>query len=120
MWDLVYVAIRNVGRNKRRVNEWIEKTGLNQHRDHRPDELSGGQKQRVAIARAMVSEPDLVIADEPTANLDSQTSRSILSFMKKLNEEKNTTFIFATHDPVLDEYAKTNLHIADGELYAVK
>jgi putative ABC transport system ATP-binding protein len=105
---------------KRRVNEWIEKTGLNLHREHRPDELSGGQKQRVAIARAMVSEPDLVIADEPTANLDSQTSRSILSFMKKLNEEKNTTFIFATHDPVLDEYAKTNLHIADGELFTVK
>lgn len=104
---------------KRRVNEWIEKTGLTQHRAHLPDELSGGQKQRVAIARAMVSEPQLVIADEPTANLDSQTSRSILTFMKKLNEEKNTTFIFATHDPILDEYAKTNLLISDGKLSGI-
>jgi putative ABC transport system ATP-binding protein len=100
----------------RRVNEWIEKTGLSQHKNHRPDELSGGQKQRVAIARAMVTEPQLVIADEPTANLDSQTSRSILSMMKTLNVEKGTTFIFATHDPVLAEYAKTNKIIKDGRL----
>jgi putative ABC transport system ATP-binding protein len=105
-----------VEERKRRVNEWIEKTGLSGHKGHRPEELSGGQKQRVAIARAMVSEPELVIADEPTANLDSHTARSILTFMKLLNEEKNTTFIFATHDPVLDEYAKTNLLISDGKL----
>src|SRR3989338_1221024 len=83
----------------RRVSEWIEKTGLTSHRNHKPDELSGGQRQRVAIARAMVTEPALVIADEPTANLDSETARSILTMMKKLNEEKGTTFIFATHDP---------------------
>lgn len=99
----------------RRVKEWIEKTGLSNHIHHKPDELSGGQRQRVAIARAMVSEPALVIADEPTANLDSETSRSILSMMKKLNEEKGTTFIFATHDPVLAEYAKTQRTIRDGQ-----
>lgn len=104
---------------KRRVNDWIMKTGLFDHRHHRPDELSGGQKQRVAIARAMVTEPELVIADEPTANLDSKTARSILEFMKQLNEEKQVTFIFATHDPVLDEFAKTKVQIKDGILSVV-
>jgi putative ABC transport system ATP-binding protein len=100
---------------QKRVAEWIENTGLSQHKHHKPEELSGGQRQRVAIARAMVSEPALVIADEPTANLDSETSRSILAMMKKLNEEKGTTFIFATHDPVLAEYAKRQCSIRDGQ-----
>ncbi|MBK8205087.1 MAG: ABC transporter ATP-binding protein [Bdellovibrionales bacterium] len=101
---------------KRRVSDWIKKTGLYEHRHHRPDELSGGQRQRVAIARAMVTEPELVIADEPTANLDSKTARSILEFMKQLNQEKKVTFLFATHDPVLDEFAKTHVEIKDGIL----
>jgi|JI6StandDraft_1071083.scaffolds.fasta_scaffold257391_2 putative ABC transport system ATP-binding protein len=100
----------------RRVSDWIKKTGLYEHRHHRPDELSGGQRQRVAIARAMVTEPELVIADEPTANLDSKTARSILEFMKQLNQEKKVTFLFATHDPVLDEFAKTHVEIKDGVL----
>ena len=104
---------------KRRVNDWIMKTGLYEHRHHRPDELSGGQRQRVAIARAMVTEPEIVIADEPTANLDSKTARSILEFMRQLNEEKKVTFLFATHDPVLDEYAKTRVQIKDGILSVV-
>jgi putative ABC transport system ATP-binding protein len=105
---------------KRRVDEWIKKTGLYDHRHHRPDELSGGQRQRVAIARAMVTEPEIVIADEPTANLDSKTTRSILEFMKQLNEEKQVTFLFATHDPVLDEFAKTRVQIKDGVLSLIE
>ena len=105
---------------KRRVTDWIMKTGLYEHRHHRPDELSGGQRQRVAIARAMVTEPEIVIADEPTANLDSKTARSILEFMRQLNQERNVTFLFATHDPVLDEYAKTKVQIKDGILSMVK
>jgi putative ABC transport system ATP-binding protein len=100
----------------RRVGEWIEKTGLEEHKHHRPDELSGGQRQRVAIARAMVSEPELIIADEPTANLDSHTSRNILSLMRDLNREKQTAFVFATHDPVLDEFSKKVLVIKDGQM----
>lgn len=100
----------------RRVSEWIKNTGLYEHRQHRPDELSGGQRQRVAIARAMVTEPELVIADEPTANLDSKTTRSILEFMRQLNQQKQVTFLFATHDPVLEEYAKNCVAIADGVL----
>lgn len=99
-----------------RVAEWVEKTGLSDHRYHRPDELSGGQRQRVAIARAMVSKPDLVIADEPTANLDSETTRKILLLMKQLNEEKGTAFVFATHDPVLDEFSKSAWVIRDGKM----
>lgn len=101
---------------KRRVSDWIKKTGLYEHRHHRPDELSGGQRQRVAIARAMVTEPELVIADEPTANLDSKTARSILEFMRQLNQEKKVTFLFSTHDPVLEEFAKTHVEIKDGVL----
>ena len=101
---------------QRRVDEWINKVGLAEHRHKKPDELSGGQRQRVAIARAMVTEPKLVIADEPTANLDSATTRTILALMKKLNEDKGTAFVFATHDPTLDEFAKKILHIKDGRL----
>jgi len=99
-----------------RVAEWVEKTGLTAHKHHKPDELSGGQRQRVAIARAMVSKPDLVIADEPTANLDSETTKKILSLMKTLNEENKTAFVFATHDPILDSYSKSTWTMRDGIL----
>lgn len=101
-----------------RVAEWVEKTGLHDHRNHRPDELSGGQRQRVAIARAMVSDPSLVIADEPSANLDSETTRKILTLMRQLNDEKGTAFLFATHDPVLDDFSKKTWVIRDGRLSA--
>lgn len=101
---------------KLRVDEWVEKTGLSFHKHHRPDELSGGQRQRVAIARAMVTNPEVVIADEPTANLDSETATSILSFMKKLNEDKGTAFVFATHDPIFNAYAKSTVDLHDGAI----
>jgi putative ABC transport system ATP-binding protein len=101
---------------QQKVDAWLRKVGLEAHRDKKPDELSGGQRQRVAIARAMVSEPRLVIADEPTANLDSKTARAILGIMRDLNEERGTAFVFATHDPTLDEFAKTQLRMLDGQL----
>ena len=101
---------------RRRAREWIAHVGLEQHVDHRPDELSGGQRQRVAIARAMVSRPEIVIADEPTASLDSVTTRGILQLMRKLNDEQGVTFLFATHDPVLDEFSKRTVHLKDGRL----
>lgn len=101
-----------------RVLTWVENTGLMEHRFHRPDELSGGQRQRVAIARAMVSQPELVIADEPTANLDSQTTRKILDLMRQLNQDKGVAFVFATHDPVLDDYAQKTMVIRDGRFQA--
>lgn len=103
---------------KQRVDDWIRKVDLAEHRHKRPDELSGGQRQRVAIARAMVSNPAIVIADEPTANLDSVTARNILSLMRDLNRDRGTAFVFATHDPNLDEFAKSILHMRDGKLTA--
>jgi len=99
-----------------RVAEWVEKVGLTDHRRHRPDELSGGQRQRVAIARAMVTRPKLVIADEPTANLDSTTTRTILALMKTLNEQQQVAFVFATHDPVVEEFARRHFVLTDGTL----
>jgi putative ABC transport system ATP-binding protein len=88
--------------------------GLGQHVKHRPDKLSGGQRQRVAIARALVTEPPLVIADEPTANLDSETARSIVETMRDINERRGTTFIFATHDQRLLARVKRQIELRDG------
>jgi putative ABC transport system ATP-binding protein len=101
---------------KKRVTEWLGKVGLNDHAHRKPDELSGGQRQRVAIARAMVTEPRLVIADEPTANLDSTTSLTILELMAELNKSRGTAFVFATHDPALDEFSSSILMMRDGKL----
>ena len=101
---------------KRRVEELLEKVGLREHEDHRPSELSGGQRQRVAIARALVTRPQLVLADEPTANLDSVTGQTILDLMKDLNRTQGTTFIFSTHDAKVMSYANTIVRLADGKL----
>lgn len=102
----------------RRTEEWIRAVGLWEHRHHRPDQLSGGQRQRVSIARAMVTYPEVVLADEPTANLDSSTARSILELMKKLNEERKTTFVFSTHDPGVQAFAREKVRLVDGRVSA--
>jgi putative ABC transport system ATP-binding protein len=83
---------------------------------HRPNQLSGGQRQRVAIARALVASPSIVLADEPTANLDHKTGESILELMKQINEDIRTTFIFSTHDPQVMEMAGRIVRLNDGEL----
>lgn len=101
---------------KRRVEYLIDLVGLAEFVDHKPDELSGGQRQRVAIARALANNPRLVIADEPTANLDSKTSRMILEAMKELNRKERVTFLFSTHDPMITEYAGRKIHLLDGEV----
>lgn len=97
-----------------RAEKVIEEVGILDYIDHRPAELSGGQRQRVAIARALVTRPAIVLADEPTANLDSETSETILQLMKELNEIEKTTFIFSTHDPEVIKYAKRVVKIRDG------
>ncbi|MCD6121362.1 MAG: ABC transporter ATP-binding protein [Spirochaetales bacterium] len=98
--------------------EWIEflmtEVGLLEWKKHRPNELSGGQRQRVAIARALVTKPQIVLADEPTANLDSETGEAIIGLMKKMNKELGTTFIFSTHDPIIVEIADHIIRLHDG------
>jgi putative ABC transport system ATP-binding protein len=99
---------------RERVRAVCAEVGLERFMTHKPDELSGGQRQRVAIARALITEPRLVLADEPTANLDSKTSDQILELMQRLNREHSTTFLFATHDPRVMELARRTVRIKDG------
>ncbi len=94
----------------------LEEVGLSDFVRHRPDRLSGGQQQRVAIARALVTNPSLVIADEPTANLDSETSRKIIGLMRNLNEKEKATFIFSTHDQRLLDQVKRLVRLEDGRI----
>ena len=92
----------------------LDEVGLQGKYDRRPPELSGGQQQRVAVARAIVSNPSIVLADEPTANLDSKTGKGLLEIMKKLNIEKHITFIFSTHDKMVMNYARRLILLRDG------
>jgi putative ABC transport system ATP-binding protein len=104
-------------RERREYTEFlIEQVGLSDWRKHKPGELSGGQRQRVAIARALVTRPRIVLADEPTANLDSKTGTSIIELMKKINAELSTTFIFSTHDNSIVEIADHVIYLNDGEV----
>jgi len=106
--------------SKTERRQWIDslvaEVGLEQWRDHKPNELSGGQRQRVAIARALVTKPKIVLADEPTANLDSKTGEQIISLMKKINREMDTTFIFSTHDQKIVGIADHVIRLMDGEV----
>jgi len=99
---------------KERVMNLLEQVGLASHAKHRPNELSGGQRQRVAVARALVTQPQLVLADEPTANLDSVTGQNIIDLMKEMNRVQGTTFIFSTHDPKVMTHANAVIRIKDG------
>jgi len=101
---------------KERVMESLTAVGLERHAKHRPEELSGGQRQRVAIARALVKEPALVLADEPTANLDSVSGDEIIKLMQHMNKVRGTTFVFSTHDQKIIECATSVTYIKDGEL----
>jgi len=99
---------------RRRAEKLLEEVGLAEQMNQKPFELSGGQRQRVAIARALVTQPAIVLADEPTANLDSETGEMILKQMKELNQLEKTTFVFSTHDPDILKYANGVLKIKDG------
>ncbi|MEM4204239.1 MAG: ABC transporter ATP-binding protein, partial [Candidatus Methanomethylicaceae archaeon] len=101
---------------RRRVHELLEALGIGDLAYHRPDEMSGGQQQRVSIARALVTEPALVLADEPTANLDSETGKAIIELMHDLNTKRGTTFVFSTHDPKVMERASRVVQIRDGRI----
>src|SRR6056297_2900 len=120
-FENVEFAIRiidGISKKERRekVLDILNSVGLEGLEDRRPNELSGGQKQRVAIARALVKNPKLVLADEPTANLDSETSEEVLDIMLKMNQKLGTTFIFSTHDPQVMKYARRLIEIRDGKV----
>ena len=101
---------------KERVNSLLDAVGLSDRAKHRPDQLSGGQQQRVAIARALAPNPIVILADEPTANLDTENGTQAMDIMKKLNEETGTAFIFATHDPRVMAYASRVVKMQDGRI----
>lgn len=101
---------------QQRVDMLMHAVGLEGLGDRRPAELSGGQQQRVAVARAMVSKPSIILADEPTANLDSKTGSDLLDMMKALNEQQNMTFVFSTHDPKIMERARRIIRLVDGRV----
>ena len=101
---------------KERIEKIAFEVGINDFLKHRPDELSGGQRQRVAIARALVIKPELILADEPTANLDTVNSRNIMSLMRRLNKEEKTTFIIASHDTTLMAEADRIIKVIDGKI----
>jgi putative ABC transport system ATP-binding protein len=99
---------------KERVENLLREVGLGDHMRHKSNELSGGQRQRVAIARALVTEPRIVLADEPTANLDSATGELVIDLMKDINRKHGTTFVFSTHDPQVMEHATRVVRLKDG------
>ena len=112
------LALQNVPviERRERVMAVLEEVGMADYVDRRPDELSGGQQQRVAIARAVVSNPAIVLADEPTANVDSEAANTILDLMEQLNEEKGVTFLFSTHDQRVMDRARRLVRLRDGRL----
>lgn len=123
-WENVEYPLLLRGMPKRerheRVALWLEQTGIAAQKRQRPDQLSGGQRQRVAIARAMAGDPKLVIADEPTANLDSETAARVLDLLAEINAKTATTFVFSTHDPALMARARTVVRIRDGRIDDVR
>ena len=115
MLPLKYAHVEKSERVER-AEEALEAVGLGDRMKHRPHELSGGQKQRVAIARAMITEPKILLADEPTGALDSTTGKQVMELFRKINTEKGTTIIIVTHDPRIGESTKRCIRILDGQI----
>lgn len=109
---------KSPAQRNQRVMELLEAVDMTGHSHHRPDQLSGGQQQRVAVARALATNPKMILADEPTANLDTENGEQVMGIMKRLNDETGTTFVFATHDPRVIKYAKRVVTLQDGLIVA--
>ena len=112
---MIFQDIPKEERSKR-ARELLEMVDLKERVNHKPNELSGGQQQRVAIARALINDPEVILADEPTGNLDTKTGDTVMSFLKKLNKEKNKTIVMVTHDPELGKQADRAVYIKDGKI----
>ena len=115
-FPLLLMKKHSKGEVRKKAEKLIDEVGLKDFVRHRPAELSGGQRQRVAIARALVTSPDIVLADEPTANLDSVTGAQILNLMNEMNRIEKTTFVFSTHDMNVLQYAREVIRIKDGTI----
>lgn len=107
---------RKKGERDTRAQELLEAVGLGDRANSRPSKLSGGQQQRVAVARALASKPKFILADEPTANLDSKSAENLLDMMEKLNQKENVTFVFSTHDPRIMAKARRIITLEDGKI----
>lgn len=115
-FPLILLKKHSPAARKEKVMKILGEVGIAELANRRPTEMSGGQQQRVAIARALVKDPDYVLADEPTANLDTKTGRGILDLMAEMNRKNGTTFIFSTHDPLVMKQAKRLISIRDGQI----
>jgi len=118
-YPLIMVQNWPAERRRAQVLRLLDAVGMAEHADKRPDQLSGGQKQRIAVARALVTNAKLVLADEPTANLDHDTAYRIISLMKRMRDELGTTFVFSTHDPKIVGEAEVVLTLEDGRIQGV-
>ena len=116
---LTFQGMDKKTRNKK-AEAMLELVGLTKHKKHRPNQMSGGQQQRVGVARALVVEPEIIFADEPTGNLDSNTSVEVMDLMKKIVREKNQTLVMVTHDNYLAGFADVILHIKDGKIVLIE
>ena len=116
---LTFQGMDKKSRN-RKAEDMLDLVGLTKHKKHRPNQMSGGQQQRVGVARALVVEPEIIFADEPTGNLDSNTSVEVMNLMKRIVREKNQTLVMVTHDNYLAGFADVILHIKDGKIVEIE
>jgi putative ABC transport system ATP-binding protein len=115
MFPMIFARVPPA-RRRERARRLLELVGLGHRMDHKPTELSGGQQQRVAMARALVNDPTLILADEPTGNLDSRTGAEVMAVLARLNRDQGRTMVVVSHDPLVVEYTTRSIHLLDGHI----